>query len=121
MALETSAIGRSPQRSAEDRRDRLSCPLSLPGPYFKIPDRDDVADMQIAARYRLGIDDRSIEAIQVFNAKPVIGAKDQRVVATDKFTVKTQLAVLTSSDHDARLTVFELHDLFDFSILENLE
>ncbi len=99
----------------------MSSPLSLPGPNFKIPDRDDIADMQIAAGYRLGIDDRSVEAVQVFDAKTVIGAKDQCVVATDKFTVKTQLAVLTSSDHDARLTLFELHDLFDFSILENLE
>jgi hypothetical protein len=116
-----SAIGHDPQRSSEHRLDRMSCPLSLRGPYFKIPDRDDIPDVQITASYRLGIDDRSVEAVQVFDAKPVIGPKDQRVVATDKFTVKTQLAVLTSSDHDARLTFFERHDLCDFSILENLE
>ena len=99
----------------------MSRPLSLAGLYFKIPDRDDITDMQIAAGYRLGIDDRSVEAVQIFDAKPVIGAKNQRVVATDKLTVKTQLGVLTSSYHDAQLTFFELYDLLDLSILENLE
>lgn len=62
----------------------MACPLGLPWPYFKISNRDDITNMQIAARYRLGIDDRSIEAVQIFDAKSIVSAKDQSVVATDK-------------------------------------
>jgi len=56
--------GNDAELSGQSRqRDRISCPLSLPGPYLKIPNHDDVTGPQIAASYRSGIDYRSVKAV----------------------------------------------------------